>query len=327
MMKRFFLSSLSSLCLICTFTELVCSANAAEPYPNKPIHLLVPYPAGGPNDTLARIVGQLITDKLGQQVIIENKPGAGGNIATAAAAKSSPDGYTLVLPAMAYAVNPLLFEKVPYQYDEFIPLAIVDKGPLILVVNPSLGINSVRELLTQAKLKPGIITFASGGAGSSSHLAGELFKSEANVDITHIPYKGTSEFISDLIGGRAAISFANPLVIKQHIESGALNGLAITSLKKMRAFEKLPTISQSGVPNYEFEAWYALLAPKGTPKEIVDKVNRIVVDGFKSPEVSEKLATMGIDPSPFTPKQSEDYINSEIRKWTQVVKSNNIKLD
>jgi tripartite-type tricarboxylate transporter receptor subunit TctC len=317
------------------FAAVICSIviafntnfASAQSYPNKPIHIIVPYPAGGPNDTLARLVGQKFTEKLGGQVVIENRPGAGGNIAAAYVAKSPADGYTILLPAIAYAVNPFLFDKSPYQYDNFTPVGIVAKGPLILVAHPSLNLRSVRDLISLAKSKPGQITFASGGTGSSPHLAGELFKTEANIDITHIPYKGTSEFMADLMSGRTSISFANPLVIKQHIESGALNALAVTSSQPTRAFEKIPAIAQSGVPTYEFEAWYALMAPSGTPNDIIGKLNRALIDGFKSSEVNDKLTSLGIESSGLTPKQTENYINSEISKWGRIIKLNNIKAD
>src|SRR5688572_29582561 len=244
------------------------SAIAADQFPNRPVRLIVPYPAGGPNDVLARMVGTKLHEGWGQQVVIDNRPGAGGNLAVEVASRAAPDGYTLILPAMAYAVNPYLYSKVPYAFEQFTPVTIVAKGPLVLVVTPNAGINSVKDLMATAKAKPGQLQYASGGNGSSLHLAGELFKYMAGVDILHIPYKGTNDFIPDLLSGRVPISFSSPLIMAGHVKAGRLKALAVTSAKRVSGWDA-PTIAESGLKGYEMDAWYAILVPAGTPQALV----------------------------------------------------------
>ena len=300
---------------------------AAADYPTKPIRLLVPYPAGGPNDVLARLLSVKLGESLGQQVVVENRAGAGGNIAAEAVAKSPNDGYTLLLPALAYAANPALFSKVPYKFADFAPVSVFAKGPLVLVAHPSLGAKSVRDVLALAKAKPGTLSYASGGAGSSPHLAGELFKSVAAVDLLHVPYKGTAEFMSDLLAGRVPLSFSSPLVIKPHVQSGALLALGVTSPQRSPGWPGVPSIAEAGVPGYDVEAWYALLAPAGTPAEAVNKLNTAINDALKAPDVQARMGGLGVDPVQGTPAQAAAYLDAEARKWTKVIRDAGIKLD
>jgi tripartite-type tricarboxylate transporter receptor subunit TctC len=300
---------------------------AAAQYPDRPVHLVVPYPAGGPNDVIARVLAQKLSGSLGQQVIVENRPGGSGNIAMEVTARAPADGYTLVLPAMAYAVNPALFSKVNYSFDQFTAVSIVTKGPLVLVVHPSLGINSVKELVERAKANPGKLDYGSGGNGSSLHLAAEMFKQAASVDLQHIPYKGTNDLISDLISGRVPISFISPLIAKQLVAEGKLKALGLTAEKRSPGWPDTPTVAEAGVPGYATEAWYAVLVPKATPKEIVDKLARAIADAVNAPDVKEQFAKLGNESVGTTPAEAERYIAQEADRWGKLLRAANIRAD
>jgi tripartite-type tricarboxylate transporter receptor subunit TctC len=302
-------------------------AFAADAFPVRPVRLMVPYPAGGPNDVLARMVGGKLGDGWGQQVVIENRPGAGGNLAMELASRAAPDGYTMVLPAMAYAVNPMIYSKVPYTYDQFTPVSIVAKGPLVLVVTPTAGINSVKDLIAAAKAKPGQLQYASGGNGSSLHLAGELFKYMAGVDMLHIPYKGTNDFIPDLLSGRVPISFSSPLVMQAHVKAGRLKALGMTSVKRASGWSDVPTISEAGVKGYEMDAWYAILVPAGTPQAVVGQLNKSIATALHAADLQEKLSGLGMEGVASSPADALKYINAERDKWGKVVKAANIRAD
>ena len=302
------------------------AAIAADTYPVRPVRLIVPYPAGGPNDVLARMVGGKLGEMWGQQVVIDNRAGAGGNLAVDVAGRAAPDGYTMILPAMAYAVNPSLYSKVPYTFDQFIPVAIVAKGPLVLVVTPGSGINSVKDLIAAAKAKPGQLQYASGGNGSSLHLAGELFKYTAGVDILHVPYKGTNDFIPDLLSGRVPISFSSPLIMVGHVKAGRLKALAVTSAKRVSGWD-VPTIAEAGVKGYEMDAWYAILVPAGTPQAIVAQLNRQIGQALRAADVKEKLGSLGMEPVGNSQPEAAKYIAAEAAKWNKVAKAANIRAD
>lgn len=299
-------------------------AGAAD-YPTRPVHLIVPYPAGGPNDVIARVVGQKLTESLGQQIVIENRPGGSGNIAVEATARAQPDGYTLILPAMAYAVNPALFSKVNYTFDQFSGVSIVTKGPLVLVVHPSLGVNSVQELVALARQKPGGLDYGSGGNGSSPHLAAEVFKQQAGVNIQHIPYKGTNDLIADLVTGRVPIAFISPLIARQLVQEGKLKALGVTSAKRSASWPETPAVAEAGVPGYAFEAWYAVLAPKGTPKDIVDKVSSAIANAVNAPDVKEQFARLGNESVGTTAAEADAYIAEEAVRWEKVLRAANIR--
>jgi tripartite-type tricarboxylate transporter receptor subunit TctC len=312
---------------IAMMASVPVAAFAAEVFPNRPVRLMVPYPAGGPNDVLARMVGIKLGEAWGQQVVVENRPGAGGNLALEIAARAAPDGYTMVLPAMAYAVNPMIYSKVPYTFAHFAPVTIVAKGPLVLVVTPSSGINSVKDLIAAARAKPGELQYASGGNGSSLHLAGELFKYMAGVDILHIPYKGTNDFIPDLLSGRVPISFSSPLVMQAHVKAGRLKALAMTSFKRAPAWTDVPTINEAGVKGYEMDAWYAILVPSGTAPPLVERLNRSIAQALHTTEVQEKLAGLGMGAVASSAVEAAKYIEDERVKWGKVVKAANIRAD
>ena len=314
-------------CLAFATLLLATPLRAAADYPDRPIHLVVPYPAGGPNDTIARILGQKLSVSLGQPVLVENRPGGSGNIAIENTARAAPDGYTLVLPAMAYAVNPALFGKVNYTFDQFAPVSIVTKGPLVLVVTPSLGISSVKELIARAKANPGKLDYGSGGNGSSLHLAAEMFKQAAGVDIQHIPYKGTNDLTPDLITGRVPISFFSPLIAKQLVAEGKLRALGLTSEKRSSSWPDTPTVAEAGVPGYSVEAWYAVLAPKATPRDIVHKLSRAIAEAVNAPEVKEQFAKLGNDSVGSTAEEASAYIAREAERWAKLVRAANIRAD
>ena len=324
---------LNRLTFACLAAAVLCTAlpeagaHAQSTYPDRPVHLLVPYPAGGPNDVIARLVANQLEQKFKQQIVVENRAGGSGNIAVVAAARAEPDGYTIVLPAMAYAVNPSLFTKVGYTFDQFVPVSIVTKGPLVLVVHPSLGVKSVKELIELAKKEPGKINYGSGGNGSSLHLAGEMFKYQAKVNLQHIPYKGTNDLITDLLTGRVPVAFMSPLIAKEHVAQGKLIALGVTGDKRSPSWPDVPTVAEAGVPGYAVEAWYAIVAPKATPKPVVDKLSAAIAEAVKSPEVAGKLAALGNDPVGSTPAEAAAYIDAEAKRWNEVLTAAGIKLD
>ena len=299
----------------------------AAVYPEHPIHLLVPYPAGGPNDVIARLIADKLSNAFGQQVIVENRAGGSGNVAVIATSRAAPDGYTLVLPAMAYAVNPSLFSNAGYAFDQFVPVSIVTSGPLVLVAHPSLGVKSVQELIDLAKAQPGKIDYGSGGNGSSLHLAAELFKQRAKVDLQHVPYKGTNDLVADLLTGRVPVVFLSPLIAKQHVAHGDVFALGITSATRSASWPDTPTIAEAAVPGYAMEAWYAILAPRGTPQDVVDKLSAAIAAAVKSPDVSEKLESLGNVAVGSTAAEAAGYIDTEAKRWHDLLGAAGIHLD
>lgn len=307
---------------------LVAASAMASDYPSRTISLVVPYPPGGPNDVIARTLAPELSKALGQQMVVENRPGAGGNTATGQVARAAADGYTVLLPGIPYAVNPFIFGKVPYAFTDFKPISIVAHGPLVLTVHPSLGVKSVSELIAAAKAKPGNIPYGTGGVGTSLHLAGELFKRSAGVDLLHVPYKGTGEMMTDLLAGRTPVAFVSPLIVKQHVESGRLLALGVTSLKPLRGMEYLPTVAGAGgLSGFEVFGWYGLLVPVATPREVVDKLSAATAQAVKSTAVQERLFALGLDIVQTNPAEADAYIKAEITKWGRLIKEANIKVD
>ncbi len=310
-----------------TFSFLCLTAwNAtALDYPTKTIKLVVPVAAGGPNDIFARTLGPKLSTSLGQSVVIENIAGAGGNQATTMILRLPHDGYALLLHGMAYAVNPSIFgSSSPYAVEDYVAVSMVGKGPLILVAHPSLAAKSVRELIALAKAKPDALSYASGGTGTSPHLAAELFKSISGTKIVHIPYKGTGAFMPDLLAGRVPLAFVSPLVVKPYVQSGQLLALGVTSDKRSKGWDA-PTIAEAGLVGYVFDAWYAILTPTKTPAEVVTRLNKAIEEALSAPDVQEKWSNLGIDLMPGTSKDATSYMTSEYHKWVKVVKDANIK--
>jgi tripartite-type tricarboxylate transporter receptor subunit TctC len=316
-MKKLLLIALA-LCLVAAPLAWLVPRLAAA-YPDRPVHLLVPYPPGGPNDVVARLIADKLDGMLGQPVIVENRGGGNGDIAMAAAARAAPDGHTLVLPGMPYAVNPSLFLHAGYSFDQFAPVSIVTKGPLVLVVHPSLGVQSVQELIALARAQPGKINYGAGAKGTSLHLAAELFKQAAKVDLQLIPYIGTNELIPDLLTGRVPVVFLSPLVAKQYATQGKVLALGVTSATRSPAWPDTPTIAEAGLPGYAMEAWYAVLAPRGTATGVVDALSRAIAEVVKLPEVRGKLETLGNVPVGSTAAEAASYIEAEAKRWQETI--------
>ena len=300
----------------------------AQDYPAKPIRFILPFPPGGGTDTLARIVGQKLGENLSQTMVLDNRPGAGANIGAEIGAHAVPDGYTLTMGNVAHAINMTLYAKPGYDLArDFAPITLLASTPNILVVHPSVAAKSVQELIALAKAKPGQLNYASSGSGSSAHLAGELFKSMAGVNFTHVPYKGGGPAVTSLVGGETVVGFATAPSVLQQIKAGRLRGLAVTTLKRTPAAPELPTIAESGVPNYDANTWYGALAPARTAAPIVTRLHAEFVKIMRSPDILERIAVLGYEASTTTPQEFAAYIKAEIVKWGKVVKAAGIRAD
>jgi len=301
----------------------------AQNYPAKPIRLVVPFPAAGTTDILAREVAQRLSVLWGQSVVVDNRPGAGGNIGSDLVAKSAPDGYTLLMGTVGtHAINPSLYSKMPYDHvKDFTPVILVAGVPNVLEVTPSLPVNSVADLIKLAKEKPGQLNFASSGSGTSIHLSGELFKAMAGVDMTHVPYKGSAPAITDLMGGQVQLMFDNLPSSLGQIKAGKLRAIAVTSAQRAAALPNVPTIAESGVPGFEASSWFGILAPAGTPPAIVARINADVNQWLQSAEAKDKLLAQGAVAAGGTPADFAAHIRAETEKWAKVVKISGAKVD
>jgi tripartite-type tricarboxylate transporter receptor subunit TctC len=307
---------------------LISGFAAAQDYPTKPIRWVVPFPPGGPTDLLARTVGQKLSETWGQPIIIENKPGAGGNLGVDLAAKSLGDGYTLVIvPTGNITVNPTLFANLPYKPSDLAPVTMLATVENVLVVNASVSARSLADLVTLAKSKPGVLTFASPGAGSQAHLAGELMKLAAGIDLLHVPYRGVGPALNDLVGGHVSMMFSQMSSALPHIQSGALRALGVASLKRSMVMGELPTIAEQGFPGFEATSWYALMVPAGAPKDVITKLHAETVRILHLPDVKEKLAGLGADPVGNSPEELAATIREESERWAEVIRKQGIKLD
>ena len=302
---------------------------AQDRWPSKPITYIVPFPPGGTTDVLARILGQKLGAALGTTIVVENKPGAGGNVGSEFVAKAAPDGYTILGGTISsHAINVSLYPKLPYDpVSSFQPITLIGSNPNILVVNASSPYKSVQDITAALKAKPGSLSYASAGNGTSQHLSAELYKYLAGVDMVHIPYKGSGPAIQDVIGGQVPMMFDTSVVAGPHIEGGRLRALAVTSAKRASAFPNVPTMAESGVPGYDVVSWQAIFAPAGTPKPIVDRLHAELAKILKDPEVQDRLAKLGLDPSGMTPSELAAFQKAEIDKWAKVIKAANIKID
>jgi tripartite-type tricarboxylate transporter receptor subunit TctC len=302
------------------------SATCAESYPSKPIKLVVPYPAGGGNDLLARAIKTRWEQAFGQPVIVENKPGANGSIATEFVARAPNDGYTLLMGSVAtHAINPSMYPQIRYRADkDFEPLALIGSTPLILTVHPSINANTVAELVSDAKKHPGKLTYASVGMGSAGHLAGALFTLNSGTDILHVPYKGISQATTDLLGGQVSMAFSNVINVLPMIKTGKLKPLGVTTKAPLDVLPNVPPISKS-LPNYSVDLWWALFAPAGTPKQIIDKLNAETNRYLSDAEAKDKWSKDGITLLPSSPAQLRDLVAEDSKKWAQVIKTANIK--
>jgi tripartite-type tricarboxylate transporter receptor subunit TctC len=317
----------SVIALAAAFTSPIAHAQV---YPAKPIRLIVPYPAGGGTDFFARAVGVQLSQQLGQQIVVENRPGAATIIGAEAAAKSAPDGYTLLLGDTAtFAVNPTLYKKLPYDpLKDLAPVSLTGRFALLLVVNPSsLKATSVKELVEEAKKTPGKIDYASPGPGSPHHLAMEMFKQRTGTEFTHVPYKGSGPAIQDLLGGQIPLMFLDLAAGAPQIKSGKIKALAVASDKRIAALPDLPTVAESGVPGFEAWAWQALAVPAGTPKDIIAKLNAEYRKAIGTPELRQKLIDAGIDPLQSSPEEAAAYFKSETAKWAKVIGEGKITVE
>ena len=321
-MKNLLKLSLSALVLI-----FAAMANA-QPFPSKPIKIIVPFPAGGTVDFFARVISTKLSEALGQSVLVENRSGAGGNIAAEAVAKAAPDGYTLLMGSEIIAINTSLYSKIGYDpVKDLAPITLVGTVPNILIVHPGLPINSVAELIALAKKTPGKISFASTGQGTSTHLSSELFKLMANVDMLHVPYKGGPPAIADLISGQVNMMFINMPTGITHVRSGKAKILAVSSIKRVAQLPDVPTVDQSGVKGFETSAWSGLYAPAATPADIINRLNVEVVKILKQPSVREQLMAQGAEPVGDTPEEFSRFTLAEISKWAKIIKISGAKVD
>jgi tripartite-type tricarboxylate transporter receptor subunit TctC len=308
---------------------LACSALQAQSYPAKPIRLIVPYPPGGGTDFFARTVSAKLSDNLGQQVVVENRPGAATIIGAEAVAKSAPDGYTILLGDTAtFAVNPALYKKLPYDpLKSFEPISLTGRFALLLVVHPSVQANSVAELIALAKAKPGTLNYASPGPGSPHHLAMVLFTQRTGINLVHVPYKGAGPAIQDLLGGQIPTMFLDLAAGAPQIKGGKIRALGVASPKRIAALSDLPTLAESGLPGFEAWAWQGLVAPAGTPPEVVAKLGAEYARAIGDPGIRQKIVDAGVDPLQSSPREFTDYIRSEQEKWAKVVKDGNITVE
>ena len=301
---------------------------AAAQYPSKPVRLIVPFPPGGGSDTLARILSPKLAEVLGQQLVIDNRPGGGTNIGAEIAAKSQPDGHTVLMGNVSHAINVTLYSKLGYDLvKDFAPVSLMASTPNILVVHPSVQAKSVKELVALAKAQPGKLDYASSGSGSSAHLAAELFSSMAGVKMNHVPYKGGGPAVVALVGGQCQVGFATTPSVIQHVKSGKMRGLAVTSAQRSPSTPDLPTVSEAGVAGYEAGTWYGFLVPAGTPRAIVTRLHAESVKLLKLPDVRERLDAAGFDPIGSSSTEFSTYIRTEIDKWRKVVRAAGVRAD
>jgi tripartite-type tricarboxylate transporter receptor subunit TctC len=296
--------------------------------PDKPLRIIVPFAPGGGTDLIARLVAEAMAKDLGQTVIVENKPGAGTIIGTEYVAKSAPDGSTLVMATFAHAVNPALHAKLPFDTDkDFAPVALVGTSPNVLVVRPDRPWKSVQDVIAAARATPGKLTYGSFGNGTSAHLAGALFANLAKVDLLHVPYKGSAPAITDLLGGQIDMMFTTVASVAQHIASGKLRALAVTSARRSPAWPDIPTIAEAGVAGYVAESWYGLYAPAGTPADTIARLNAAVAQAVKSEKFRDRVQGEGLVPAAGEPRQLADYVHAEEARWRQVVRDARIKVE
>jgi tripartite-type tricarboxylate transporter receptor subunit TctC len=307
---------------------LLAASVQAQPYPSKPVRVVVPYPPGGPTDIVARVLFQQVAESTGQQFVIDNRAGAGGNIGAEHVAKSPADGYTVLIGTTAHAINMSLFKSLNYDVQkDLAPVSLLTQGPLVLVTHPQFPANSVKELIDMAKAKPGSLNFASSGNGQSTHLSAELFNSMAGTKMVHVPYKGSAPALSDLMTGQVGIMFDTTLSAMPFVRAGKLKALGVTSPQRTPAAPEVPTIAESGLPGYEVFAWNGVFVPAGTPKAIVAQLNEEIRKAMQLPQVRDKFSAQGFAASWNTPDQFGVFVRNEVDKWARTVKASGATLD
>jgi tripartite-type tricarboxylate transporter receptor subunit TctC len=315
---------LSRLILVATLSLVLAPSAFADDYPNRPVRLIIPFPPGGSNDVVGRLVAQQLSTKLGQQVYVDNRAGAGGTIGTEACATAAPDGYTICVISIAHAVNPALYQLKYDPIKSFTPISIFATGPNVLVVNPTSPIRSVKDLLALANEKPGELNYASAGVGSFQHLGAELFKLQAHVNLVHVPYKGGGPAMQDVIAGHVKIMFSSLVQTTPFIKSGQLIALGTGGAKRSPVLPDVPTIAEAGVPGYVADNWWGLAAPAGLPKPIIDKLYTATQAALKAPELQAQFEREGAATVEMSTAEFGEYIKTEIEKWGRVVKEGNI---
>ena len=305
------------------------SGGSGQAYPNKPIRLISPYAPGGGSDTLARIIGPKLTESWGQPVIIENRPGAAGSIGAEAAAKATPDGYTLlVTPSAVLTINPHIYSRLRYDpVKDFAPITIASNSPYLLVVHPATPVTTVRELIAYARAKPGQLNYSSSGNGSSTHLAGVLFSQLADIQWVHVPYKGAAPALVDLLGGQIHLRFSSVVPVLPHVRAGKLRSLGISSAKRYSPLPEVPTISEAGLPGFVVESWYSVLAPARTPRAIVTKLNTEIVRHLQSEEMKSRMAADGAEVIGSTPEELAKWIRADLARWAKPVKESGARAE
>lgn len=321
--------SFSLLCLALALgTQLFAAAAQAQSYPNKPIHVVVPFSPGGAVDILARIIGPRLSEQIGQPVIVDNRPGASGNIAPELVAKSAPDGYTVLIAANGLATNTTLFPNLAFNVlADFAPVASIGYAPLILVSATSFPAKSLKELIAMAKAEPGKLTYASAGNGTSGHLAAEMLKYSAQIDVLHVPYKGGAPAIVDLLAGRISFMLLDPLQVMSHVHAQRMRAIVVGSPKRLGLLPDVPTAAEAGLPGFEAIVWWGFLVPAKTPKEVVAKLNSEVNKALAQPAVKARLAEMGAVTTASSPEEFGTYIKSETDKWADLIKKSGIRAD
>jgi tripartite-type tricarboxylate transporter receptor subunit TctC len=304
------------------------AAAQADGFPARPMRMIVPWPPGGSVDPFARMLSQKLPELMGQQVVVDYRPGASGNVGMELAARATPDGYTVVINSLPVVVNHSLFSKLSYDVTrDLAPVALLADSPFVLVVHPSEQASSVKELVALAKSRPGRLNYSSAGSGTNLHIAAELFKSLAGVNLTHIPYKGGGPALASLLGNEAQLSFLGIMIVQAQQSGGRLRAIAVTSPKRSAVLPDLPTIAEAGVPGYEFSAWYGVLIPAAAPRPIVSTWNAAIVKALRAPDMSERIARERADVIASTPAEFGAYMTTELSKWAKVVKDNGLKVE
>ncbi len=319
-------------CIALAITSAIAVSTAAiaqgGAYPNRPLRFIVPYAAGGNGDIVSRIIAQRLVTQIGQQVVIDNRGGAGGNIGAELAARTTPDGYTLMLGTNTHATNMSLYAKPGYDLQkDFAPITLATSAPMVLIVHPSLPVKTVKEFVALAKANPNKLNYATGGSGSSAHVLTELFKSMAGVQLVHVPYKGVAQATTDLIAGQIQMSFNSTSTALAHMQAGRVRALAISTAARSAAAPGLPTIAESGLPGFDASIWQGVFAPARTPADIITRLNREITGALATSEVKDQLSAQGVDAQPSTPEQFAAYIRAEIDKWAKVIKMSGAKVD
>ena len=307
---------------------VTASPLSAQTYPNRPLRFIFPFPPGGPTDILGRIIGQKLAERLGQPVVPENKPGAGANIGLEIGAKAKPDGYTITLASPSLSISPTLYKKLNYDsVKDFAPISLVAEIPNVLLVPSSSPIKSLKELIEYAKANPGKLNFGSGGIGTSNHLASELLKTLAQINIVHVPYKGSNQAMIGMMGGEVGMVVVGIPPSQGQIKAGKVRALAVLSEERLPAFPNIPTAKEAGVDNFEVTTWYGILAPAGTPREIVTRLNGELVKIIAMPDTKEKMQNAGFEPLSSTPEKFAEFVKTEIVRWGKVIKDANISIE